>query len=117
MPIILLSHETIVILLILGLGFFVDGDHLSIRRIKKVLRKEKGPMPDWINWAHTWWFCGTLVVGSFFLGNWLPFLSYAVHMLIDGGNRSDIGRGYSPMPESLTRFYPKWATYETGLII
>lgn len=116
------TPENIIILAgIIGLGIFVDGDHLSIRRVKKILRGEKGPVPGWTNWAHTWWFAAMLVVGSFFLGNWLPFISYAVHMLIDGGNKTmlepNIKWGNSPLPEFLHQFYPRWLTYETGLII
>lgn len=106
-----------ILVAVVGLGFFVDGDHLSIRRVKRILRGEKGPVPGWTNWMHTWWFLAVVVVGSLLLGNWLPLISFAVHMLIDGGNRTEIGRGGSPLPESLHRFYPRWMTYETGLII
>jgi hypothetical protein len=105
---------------VVGLGFFVDGDHLSIRRIKRILRGERGPVPGWVNWAHTWWFLGALTASSVHFGNYLPLASYAIHMLIDGGDRSNAEEKYSgtaPLPEFLHRFCPRWAKYETKLLV
>jgi hypothetical protein len=111
--------ENIIVLAgVVGLGILVDVDHLSIRRVKKILRGEKGPVPGWTNWGHTWWFATVVAVGSFLLGNWLAFLSYAAHMLMDGGNR-DVKKhpGAAPLPEFIHRFCPERWKYETGLII
>lgn len=116
----LTTPENIIVLAgVVGLGIFTDGDHLSIRRVKKILRKEKGPVPGWINWGHTWLFCVAVVLVSIFVWSILPFVSYTVHMLIDGGDRSNVEKypGVAPLPEFLHRFYPEWAKYETGLII
>lgn len=49
-PVIILSKNTFILCLVLFLGFGMDFvDHLSIRRIKKILRGEKGPIKGWIN--------------------------------------------------------------------
>lgn len=114
------TPENIIILSgVVGLGIFVDVDHVSVRGVRRILKGVKGPLPGWVNWMHTWWALVAVVVGSFTFGNWLPFLSYAVHMLIDGGNRSDVALnpGTSPLPQTIHCFYPHWATYETGQII
>jgi len=118
-PLALTSKDTASLILAVIFGILIDADHLSIRRIKKILRGEKGPVPGWINWGHTWWFLVAFVGTSFITGIWLPFVSYAIHMLIDGGDRfpREMRWGGSPLPESLHRFYPEWLTYETKINI
>jgi hypothetical protein len=110
-------RNSLILIAVIGLGVFVDGDHLSIRRIKRILRGEKGPVPGWINYMHTWGALMGLVVLSFLIGNWLPFLSYTVHMLMDGANRDNVEESVSPLPKSLHRFYPEWCKYEIGNVI
>jgi len=117
-PLALLSHNTLILALVLFFGIFMDGDHLSIRRIKKILRAEKGPVEGWVNWIHTWHALAGVIVASFLISSWLPFLSYASHILIDGANRSNLSYPKAaPLPTFIHRFYPQWLKYETGLII
>ncbi len=118
-PLALLSENSLILILVLFLGLFMDlVDHLSIRRIKKILCGEKEPVPGWVNWMHTWWACLGVLCVSTLLGSVLPFLSYAIHVVIDGGDRSNLKySGSAPLPEFLHQFYPAWAKYETGLII
>lgn len=119
MPLVLMSMEAVVAGLVIFLGVFIDIDHVSVRRIKKILRKDKGPVSGWVNWAHTWQFALAVALISVFVWSALPFVSYAVHMLVDGGNRSGVtlSKGNSPLSDFLHRFYPRWLTYETGFII
>lgn len=125
-PTSILSEGSFILAGVVILGFFVDGDHLSIRRIKKILQgKEKGPVVDWVNYMHTWPTAIAFAVASLILtvalpAGWLwcfPLLSYAFHMVIDGGDKSNLDIPNSPLPKSIHRFYPRWMTYETGLII
>lgn len=122
-PMVLYSHNTFSIIGVWLFGFFMDLDHLSIRRIKKIYgvirfkRKEaKGPVEGWVNWMHTWYSPVIVIIYSTIIWNFMPLASYVIHILIDGGNRDNFYHT-SPLPEYLHRFYPRRWTYSTGLII
>jgi len=117
-PFALLSREVFIAILTIGLGIFMDADHVSVRRIKKILRGEKGPVPGWVNYMHTWQaFLGVVLLCAI-LGNFLPLSSFAIHIAIDGGDRSNVKyHGAAPLPEFLHRFYPERLKYQTKLMI
>ncbi len=118
MPLAILSDNTLVLLLVMGFGVFMDFiDHLSVRRIKKILSGQKGPVEGWINWMHTWQALAGVIIIAIIVGNILPLLSYVFHILIDGGDIDHRIYSVSPLPKSIHRFYPKCLTYRTGLII
>lgn len=111
------NREILITFLIFGFGFLIDIDHLSLRRIKKILRGEKGPVSGWVNWMHTGWALVGVILVCYVLENYLPLVSYAIHILIDAGDRGNLKYRSSPLPEYLHRFFPEWLKYETGLII
>jgi len=117
-PLALLSSSTAILLLVLFLGVFMDIDHLSIRRIKKIRRGEKGPVEGWVDWMHTWQALVGIIILSVIIFNILPIASYLVHILIDSGNRSNIKYpDKTPLPGFIHQFYPRWMTYETKFVI
>ncbi len=97
-------------------GFFLDIDHMSIRRIKNILNgRRKDYIPGWVDCFHTWY--GALLILGLctILGWWFAFFAYAAHILIDGGNSENLVSHEAPLPEYLFRFYPPWLTYRSGL--
>ncbi len=116
-PLALMGRDVIIVMLVLFFGIFMDGDHLSIRRIKRILSGQKGPVPGWINWMHTWEALVGVVIVAIIVGNILPLLSYVAHILIDGGDCDNPVPSPSPLPSFIHPVYPRWLTYHTGLII
>ncbi len=118
-PFMLISKNTLILLLILAFSLLIDIDHLSIRRIKKLLRGERKPIQGWVNWAHTWYFLAGVVMVTFALvvfdefsvENFLPFISYALHILIDAGNEKNKLYPNSPLPVKLKPIIPKFLRY------
>lgn len=109
------SRDTLVLLLIVGFGVLLDVDHLSIRRVKKLLRRDRSPIEGWVNWLHTWYALVGIVVVSAIIGNLLPLLSYSVHILIDGADRGNPIERNSLLPAAIHRFYPEWMTYDSEI--
>ncbi len=118
-PFAFLSGNTLILSLVLFFGVFMDFvDHLSVRRIKKILRGEKGPIPEWTNWMHTWQALAGVIIVVIIVGNVLPLISYVIHILIDGGdNNYEFFPHVAPLPTVIHPFYPKWLTYKTPIII
>lgn len=117
-PLFFYSRQNLIIILIIGLGFLMDVDHLSAQRIQKILRGEKGPVPGHVNLMHTWIALFFVIVGCYAIENYLPLVSYGIHILIDAGDRGNLQyHGSSPLPEFLHGFIPECLKYETGLII
>ncbi len=116
-PFALIGKDIVVVALVVLFGVFMDADHLSIRRIKKILIGQKGPVEGWINWMHTWQALAGVIIIAIIVGNILPLLSYVFHILIDGGDIDHRIYSVSPLPKSIHRFYPQCLTYRTGLII
>lgn len=123
-PLMLLSKNLIILLMVIGFGVFLDADHfLSFRRIriKALLAMDGAPIEGWTNEMHDW--PGLIIVAalSIIVANWLPFISYAAHILIDGANRANLKYPrWSPLPTLIhrlllllikLRIYPKWLTY------
>lgn len=98
-------------------GFFLDIDHMSIRRFKNILEgRRKDYIPGWVDYFHTWYGALTFLVLCILFGWWwFAFASYAVHILIDGGNNENLVSHEAPLPEYMFRFYPPWLTYRSGL--
>ncbi len=97
-------------------GFFLDGDHMSIRRLKNILEgRRKDYIPGWVNYFHTWYAALIFLIAGIYLGWWFALLSYIIHILIDGGNSENLISHESPLPEFLFRFYPSCLTYRSGL--
>jgi len=103
--------ETWTMLFILFFGVFVDIDHLSVLRIKKLLKKDKTVVEGWVNYMHTWQGLLVLSIFCFFTGLLLPWLAYIIHMLVDGANRNNMRFQTSPLPKKIHRFYPEWLKY------
>lgn len=108
---------------IFGLGILIDFDHISIRRIKKLLKGDRTPFKGWTNWAHTVEFAFLVIAGTiidnFFLGQpsidkFLPAAAYFLHILIDAGNTEVIN---SPLPSSLSFLVPSWLKYKSHSFI
>ncbi len=116
-PLALMGRDVVIVILILFFGVLMDADHLSVRRIKKILSGQKGPVEGWINWMHTWQALAGVIIIAIIVGNILPLLSYVFHILIDGGDIDHRICLASPLPKSIHPFYPKCLTYRTGLII
>ncbi len=117
-PLAIFSENALIAAAVIFFGFFVDLDHLSIKRIRKILRGGKGPIENWVNWMHTVWALIVVVGISALLINYWPLVSYGIHILIDAGDRGHLEYpGLSPLPGFLHQFYPEFLKYETGLII
>lgn len=115
---VLAGKDVVIVILVVLFGVLIDADHLSIRRIKKILSGRKGPIEGWINWMHTWQVLAGIIIMTIMFGNILPLISYVVHILIDGGDISNAKcHGVAPLPEWLHQFYPSWLTYHTPLFI
>jgi len=97
-------------------GFFIDFDHLSFRRVKNLFEgRWKEYIPGWIDYFHTWQAALFFLAVSAYLGWWFAFVSYIIHVLIDGANRENLVSHEAPLPEFLFRFYPTWLIYRSGL--
>jgi len=97
-------------------GFFIDIDHLSIRRIKNILNgRRKDYVPGWVDYFHTWYAALIILIINVNIGWWFVLLSYVIHILIDSANRENLVSHESPLPKFLFRFYPPWLTYRSGL--
>lgn len=105
------GQDVMVVALVVLFGILIDADHLSIRKIKKILRGEKGPIPGWVNWMHTWQALVGVIIIVMIIGNVLPFIAYIMHILIDGADRANLTYPNSPLPTLIYRFYPRWMTY------
>ncbi len=103
--------------LIILFGLCIDVDHLSFKRIKKILKGEKKPVPGWINRLHTWQALAAICIFAILIWNPFPLLSYLGHILIDAGDQSNSIYKTSPLPRFLHYFYPKCLTYKADLII
>lgn len=97
-------------------GFFLDVDHLSIRRIKNILNgRRKDFVPGWVDYFHTRKAALIFLVAAIFTNWWFALASYAIHMLIDGGNKENLASHEAPLPEAMFKFYPPRLTYRSGL--
>jgi hypothetical protein len=112
-------------------GVLIDIDHLPSGRLWTAFRsdglsgvkkswKENGWLDaDHLNFMHTRLSVVVVIVFSAVIGNFWPFVAYAIHIVIDGGSISSL---YYPKCSPLTRdihlsfsrFYPKWALYHTA---
>jgi hypothetical protein len=112
----IISKNLFIAIMVILLGFLVDIDHLPFNKLKQFLMGGKWLDPNHVNIMHTWYALAGVIIFSAIIGNCLPLLSYAVHILIDGGSRTSMRYPKcSPLPRYLYRFYPRWLTYETGL--
>lgn len=112
----IISRESAILISAVLLGVFIDVDHLSIRRIKRIIAGQKGPVADWINWLHTWQAMLVIAIFSLVLQTFLPFMSYLIHILIDGANRDNLLFNNSPLPRRTHPFYPRQLTYRDSHI-
>jgi len=110
----IINKNLFITIAIILLGFFVDADHIPFGKLKQLIKERKWLDSNHINIMHTWYALAGIIILSVIFGNCLPLLSYAVHILIDGGSRTSMRYPKcSPLPRSLHRFYPRWLTYET----
>lgn len=99
---------------VLGLfGVLADVDHIySVDWIKNFVRRKKViPPKGWKNKFHTFKTLIAVAAGSFVVGNYLPILSYGIHMIIDGANRAYDDPRFaegSYLPWAIHKFYPRW---------
>jgi hypothetical protein len=90
----------------------VDIDHIAYldkeeRKIYSFIEK-----PGHVDWLHTVWGLIAATINSLILFNFLPLLSFIIHILIDGGNSSIRERpDKGPLLTLIHPFYPKWLTY------
>lgn len=104
LPLILTSKSLLVLILVILFGIGLDIDHLSIRRIKKLLRGEKEPLSNWVNYLHTWY--GLLLITLFSLiviKLLIPLIAYLLHILIDSSNENNKFFDDSPLSSFLYR--------------
>ncbi len=86
-------------------------DHF-FRAITDAHREESLAGVFFINWGHTWKMTGVIVFLSFGVSlafhfpAYLPFLAYALHMLVDAANRANAEYLASPLPLFLYRLIP-----------
>ena len=98
------------------LGFFIDGDHMSLRRWRNIREGHpKDYVPGWVDYFHTWYAAAIFIICGAFTGWWFALASYIIHILIDAGNSENLVSHEAPLPEYLYRFYPSWLTYRSGL--
>jgi hypothetical protein len=94
------------------LGVFMDYfDHLSRKRIKKLLRGDIEPLPakEHINSMHTWWALASVCAFSIWTWNLFPFIAYAFHIAIDSRDRGVVKVQNEPLPLFFHQFWPeKW---------
>ncbi len=110
-------------LLVFGFGVLVDIDHLhpiffwnlNFRKIKNLITgnvKDLELQPaGWVNYLHTWQTIVGVTIFSLIIGSWLPFVSYSVHMVVDGANRANFEYPASPLPKAIHWLYPRCFTY------
>ena len=111
-PMALVSKNSLVLFLVLFFGVLFDFvDHFSVRRIRKLAKGDVEPVENWICWMHTWWAALGVLAISLAVWNVLPFLSYAVHILIDAARKEIEEYKDGPLPASLSRFIPPWLRY------
>lgn len=112
LPLIIAGKSILISLLIIIFGIFIDIDHLDPRCIKQILHGNFYPKQGWINYMHTWQALICIGILCFLLSNYLPLISYIIHIAIDGGNRACRDHPNSPLQVFLHRLYPQWLTYD-----
>lgn len=94
------------------LGIFPDVDHLSAARIRKLLGGDVAPVEGHLDWFHTIPAMVVIFFTSLVFFNFLPLFAFALHMIIDGGEKTLlVYRGEKPLPRMIFNFYPEWAKY------
>jgi hypothetical protein len=105
-------HSYLVIAAVIFLGIFIDIDHVGSLKNDDIKAGKWLEMPNHVNWLHTKKGLLVALLISFLLLNYIPFLSFAIHMFVDGANRANRYKPTrSPLPAWLHHFYPRALTY------
>jgi len=102
------SKSLLVLTLIMIFGVIVDLDHISSLNPAKIKDGSWIREPTHVNWAHTWEIALLVLFISIRLWNFLPFISYVLHMIVDGPNLNNVR---SPLPWGLFPYFPKFMRY------
>jgi hypothetical protein len=96
----------------MAFGFMIDADHISSLKPKKILDGSWARDISWKNYMHTWQFFLAVISTSIYIWNFLPLVSYAIHILIDSLNRGNRLTKKALLPATIHKFIPEWATYD-----
>lgn len=101
------------LLLVIFFGVLMDVDHLPFCNLKAYLEGRSGYKDKQKLFFHLWPGLIIAASSSFLVTNILPFLSYTIHILIDGGSREGYAKPH--LPYYLHCLYPSWLKYETDM--
>ncbi|MBI4709097.1 MAG: hypothetical protein HY764_02775 [Candidatus Portnoybacteria bacterium] len=108
-PITFFSKNTLILFSVIFCGFLMDfADHLTLQRAGKILSGDIENMALAEYRMHTPYALGAVVVTSLILKNPLPLLSYATHIIIDSGRKTQVGES---LPAFLNQFWPEKLKY------
>ncbi|MEK7160579.1 MAG: hypothetical protein AAB724_00980 [Patescibacteria group bacterium] len=101
-------------------GVLLDIDHISFQQIVDLVKMKKdrlllgAPVMGWTNWLHSWQALLAIVCFSLLIMNFLPLLSFVLHILLDGANKCNLVYRTSPLATTIHPFYPEWLKYSFG---
>lgn len=108
------SEDVAIFVGVIFFGIFLDADHLSVRRIKRIIDGDWTPLEDYINFLHTWQALVIAAVVSVVVSHYLPLISYLAHLLLDGANEYNQVCKNAPFLTWLHKFYPGCLKYKLG---
>ncbi len=108
MPEALSSRSLMVIVLTLAFGFLIDVDHISSLDKNKIRNGMWIRELNHVNYLHTWEMALSVAMISAAIWNFLPLISYGLHILIDAPNWNNVR---CPLPVALLQYVPERLRY------